>query len=454
LNIPQTGRNIALTPSPDGTPDPFSDAGEVTLDAETVAGLAPGANISIYGMPGLNAQNFTDTVNAITTANSASVISFSAGGCEYSGITTDPVFQAAADAGIAVIASAGDEGNVCGSNLNVGVNHPASDPYITGLGGSETERPDFDLTSNTVWNDEACGQQCGGGGGVSQYFTLPSYQQGLPGAASTSFRNVPDVAMPAMSTAVYQGDWELIGGTSWSAPEYAALMAELYQYCNSKVQDPVVIPYYVQQQDKTALIDVIHGDNQFNNTTPFYAAGTGYDNASGVGVPLGMKYSNVVCPGRSFATSSIRRRTTVQRMSVARPAEAYAVNVTPRVRNLIDEGRRPFEAQTRIQIAVRYGAGAAAGESAVIDSLQKAGFTIVRTFRNHLVVDAVAPSGTVESFFRTELHNVQQSGHNRYMPVRQVVVPANLAPYVAAVNLDDVITMRHKITRYAYGLQL
>ncbi|HEY9181185.1 MAG TPA: hypothetical protein VIO32_10735, partial [Candidatus Baltobacteraceae bacterium] len=84
----------------------------------------------------------------------------------------------------------------------------------------------------------------------------------------------------------------------------------------------------------------------------------------------------------------------------------------------------------------------AADEQNVIQTLKQAGFGITRTFANHLVIDAVAPSGIVERFFRARMENVWEGAYGaRYMPVTQAVIPASIAPYVSGMTLDDVVTM-------------
>jgi hypothetical protein len=56
------------------------------------------------------------------------------------------------------------------------------------------------------------------------------------------------------------------------------------------------------------------------------------------------------------------------------------------------------------------------------------------------VVNATGPSSAVESLFSTQMHNVSQAQSIVYMPTNQVTVPAALAPYVAGVVLDNVVT--------------
>jgi hypothetical protein len=157
-----------------------------------------------------------------------------------------------------------------------------------------------------------------------------------------------------------------------------------------------------------------------------------------------MQFANTMCPQRTLAARFSRHTGVTPMLASAQHTTAYAANVTPRVAGVYDEGRRPVETLTRVQITIPFRANASNDERAVVQSLRAAGFSIARTFGNHLVVDAVAPSGIVEQYFSTEMHNVLQGRYGtRYMPVRQALVPSDIAPHIASVNLDDVVTM-HK----------
>ncbi|HEY9180269.1 MAG TPA: hypothetical protein VIO32_06085, partial [Candidatus Baltobacteraceae bacterium] len=360
FHIPSTTRTISATPGPDGAATSASDLDESQLDVETVAGLAPGANVVEYTMPSLSNKAFIDTINQIASTNAAQVISYSAGGCEFNGeqnAGVATVFAAAAASGIAIAASSGDQGNQCynGPNTYVnGVNWPASDQNIFSVGGTNTASGTITYTdptvllSNAVWNDAAfCNQQCAGGGGVSQYIPIPSYQQGVVGAQSSTMRNVPDISMPAEGMAMFDGtSWFQMYGTSWSAPEYAALMAEIYEYCKSTIANPVSIPYYVAAHYPQAFIDVVSGNDQFNGSTSFYTAGAGYDNASGFGVPYGMAYANTLCPNR---TPQVRRVAALP-MQPHAAAEDRVVDVSPRISGIADAGPRRAAQTTQVQI--------------------------------------------------------------------------------------------------------
>ena len=440
FQIPQTGRSI-LTESVDGGPNAGNNAVEVTLDTETIAGLAPGANIVIYGIPALTARAFNDALDQIMSDGLASVVNYSASGCEYANMAaTHATLSQASTLGIAVMASAGDQGNECGANgiFQVGVGYPASDPYAVSVGGTETNPPNT-LTSSTAWNDNSCSAgQCATGGGISQYWATPSYQLGVSGASQT-YRTVPDVALPAEYTAVYvSGAWRALNGTSWSAPEFSALQAEANEYCNGQFQLPTNNSYYVRATSLATFIDVVSGNNQFNGQTPFYSAGPGFDAVSGNGVPYGMPFAQTLCPNRVPAAA--RRAFD---FSHARPSQTFTANIpAPTLRGLTDQGERSASAATEIQLVMRPGSAVASNEAQAIAALKSAGFTIVQQFANHLIVDAQAPTSVVESYFSTTIHTVSQPRYaNEYTPVTAATIPPALAPYVAGVVLDNVVNM-------------
>lgn len=463
FQIPATGRSIT-TISVDGASGLVNaEQGEATLDVETIAGLAPGANVMLYQVPDLGDQSVIDAYNQILADHKAYVVNSSWGGCEAPadpGVVgtqgVDSIIAAGAQKGVAFVAAAGDEGNECFTGgtpqYKVGADWPASNPNVIAAGGTQTDGSAGELlTAPVVWNDN----NGAGSGGVSGQYAIPAYQTpallancmsaasgGSP--CSSTKRNVPDISMPAGGAAAeLNGVWQDFVGTSWSSPEYAALMAELYEYCNAAagVANPVTIPYYAYNRYHSVFIDVIGGNDRYASTTPFYSAGAGFDDASGLGVPLGASLAQAWCPNRAPASNAAARSSS---MGVSRsaqyPAQDRTLDVTPRVRGLTDEGARSASQQTRIQFVVVPDENAANSEARIVAALQNAGFAIVQRFSNHLVVDAVAPAELVNRFFRTSLHDVVQARYGaRYMPATQIVVPAAIAPYVSGVSLDDVV---------------
>jgi hypothetical protein len=421
---------------------------EATLDVETVAGLAPGANVVVYATPDLNDQSLMDAVNQIVSDGVATVASLSLAGCEAPWVQSvwAPVFQAGTNAGITFVASSGDQGNECwATTYQPGVNYPASDPNVVGAGGNESQ---FNLASPVAWNDHlsTSGDQTATGGGVSSVFVLPPYQNGIATVASSQFRNVPDIALPAVSGAIYEsGAWHGVLGTSWSAPAAAAMLAEIEEYCRAPLGNANALLYAAFNAAPSAdFIDVTSGNNQFAGTAPYYTAAAGYDNATGLGMPLGTPLTQTLCANHALAMH--RRATAVQ--SGRRPAQAYTVDLRPNVRGLRDAGRRAGSAATRIALVLRpesaSATAAASDEAEVVAALRAAGLTIVRTFRNHLVVDAEGPSGAIERLFGTTLDDFAQPLHGTvYATVQPATVPASLAPYLNGLILDNVVTFHH-----------
>ena len=64
----------------------------------------------------------------------------------------------------------------------------------------------------------------GGGGNISRYEPIPSYQSGISGIVGTH-RGYPDVASDYYPANIYvQGKWYIVGGTSWASPTFAGIV--------------------------------------------------------------------------------------------------------------------------------------------------------------------------------------------------------------------------------------
>jgi hypothetical protein len=84
-------------------------------------------------------------------------------------------------------------------------------------------------------------------------------------------------------------------------------------------------------------------------------------------------------------------------------------------------------------------------EESVVRALQSAGFTITNRFSNRTIVDATAPSATVERFFSTEMHTVQQGKYGeRYANLKTAVVPATISALVRDASLNNLVVARTK----------
>ena len=286
------------------TGDPGGPDGEVMLDIEVAGAVAPGAKIVVYFAPNTDA-GFLD---AITTAihdktNQPTVVSISWGGPESSWTSQamtlmDEAFQAAAALGVTICVAAGDDGSTDG--VTDGLNHvdfPASSPYALACGGTRLTATGSTISSETVWN-ELANNEGATGGGISDFFALPTFQAGakVPPSANPGNhvgRGAPDVAGDADPATGYvtrvDGQPDVIGGTSAVAPLWAGLIARI----NQKLQTPVGYAnplLYGTAAKAGAFHDITSGNNGA------YNAGPGWDACSGLGTPIGTALLAALAP--------------------------------------------------------------------------------------------------------------------------------------------------------------
>jgi subtilase family serine protease len=89
-------------------------------------------------------------------------------------------------------------------------------------------------------------------------------------------------------------------------------------------------------------------------------------------------------------------------------------------------------------------------EGAVVSALSAAGFNVTKRFTNRTVIDATAPSATVERFFATEIHTVRQGKYGeRFTNTAAATVPAAIAPYVNTASLSNVVIARTVVDQAA-----
>ncbi len=307
----------------DGGAGTGAGEGEAALDIEDVIGLAPKANVIVYQGPNTNTGAY-DTYSSILTQDKAQVISTSWGLCETGEASIvqseSTLFEEAVTQGQSVFASAGDDGSEdCGDN-SLAVDDPASQPDVTGVGGTTLSKLGPPPTQ-TVWNDPGIGAT---GGGISADWPMPSYQSGAPsklhvinsnssgtpcGAASGSYcREVPDVSADADPDTgyviYYSGAWGGIGGTSAAAPLWAAFTALVNASagCNGTpigFANPLL--YTAAAHAYSAdFSDVTSGTNDWTGTNDgSFPAGQGYDMATGLGTPIGSTLPATLCNGGS-----------------------------------------------------------------------------------------------------------------------------------------------------------
>jgi subtilase family serine protease len=347
IHTPVTYTRVGSGPA---SPDAASQDGlETELDIETLASVAPMASIDVYQAGDDNVDALAE-YNAMIGADDAQVISTSWGACEDGDVLLGPhsvgfmeaereLFEQAAAQGQSILAAAGDSGSEdCALKvLNDDpidpidpiavqeVDDPASDPFVTGVGGTELKVDAAgERSSEVVWNEGpaySAQPRGAGGGGASHFWSMPAWQyqtlsdrgwlpaQTAPHAVcpltldprvDAYCREVPDVsadAAPQSGLVIYwDGSWTHVGGTSAAAPQWAGLAALADSCAGDWGRGPVgfLNPMLYAMADNPvsyarAFTDITSGDNDYVYPPldpEGYAAGPGYDMASGLGAPI------------------------------------------------------------------------------------------------------------------------------------------------------------------------
>jgi kumamolisin len=286
--------------SPGACPSGGDACVETALDTEWAHVMAPGANLHVILIPdltdasleiGINYVVNTDLTNGGVFSNSWGMVEMCQNAlgvkyvCDQSFINAvDPMLLQAASQGISTFFSSGDNGAYgtgkgcfisCETILTV--NYPASDPWVTSVGGTS-------LTSTSGPVESAWS---GSGGGISGAFSEPSYQSA---DFSLSGRGVPDVAAdadPSTGVSIYCTDpscpsgFSTVGGTSLAAPLWAGSTAVLNNAIghNLGFLNPLIYAIYATSEYSADFHDITTGNNGY------YSAGTGWDEVTGLGSP-------------------------------------------------------------------------------------------------------------------------------------------------------------------------
>ena len=281
---------------------------EADLDIEVAATLAPKATLEVYQGPNSQAGDI-DTYQRIATDDTAQVVTTSWGFCDAADLSADvaesAVFSEMATQGQTVVAAAGDSGasdclGLDATTANplagaIGTDDPASQQYVTGVGGTtitDAATIGTNPTSEVVWDTSDVE---GTGGAVSSVVPEPSYQVGVPGT-STHGRTVPDLSIdadPASGYMIYTlgFGWTPIGGTSAGAPMIATLvlLANEYNGVHLGFINPLLYTDGVAHPGQN-FNDVTVGNNETYDVPGFSSAATGFDAATGWGSPIGASF--------------------------------------------------------------------------------------------------------------------------------------------------------------------
>jgi subtilase family serine protease len=322
---------------PEGPVPPFDPtnegmlykAGETTLDVEWAHAMAPGAAILLVETPvqetatGGGFPQMIAAENYVIGHNLGDVISQSFSLPEQNFPSRGYLLRlryAYVNAWrhrVTVLGASNDNG-VTGFNRtgNAFYHHkvvqwPASDPLVTGVGGTELHLTASGTRSSadTAWNDtfsraataiagETPPYPLASSGGLSSVFARPGYQDGVRRVVG-SRRGVPDISMSASFSGgvlVYRSfpgvtpGWIVAGGTSEATPEFAGIVAIADQYAGRRLGLINPALYRLEAAHAPGIVDVTKGSNSVaftangrTYTVRGYRAGPGYDLVTGVG---------------------------------------------------------------------------------------------------------------------------------------------------------------------------
>ena len=258
-----------------------NEQAENALDIAVAGSVAPGARLVVYMAP----KTEQGWVDAISTAihdgtNNPSVLSISWGGEEgdmgdiISGL--GPILADAGSLGVTLLSSSGDKG----SESPPQVLYPASDPSVTGCGGTTIADVSGSSFDQIGWS--------GSGGGFSTVFDKPDWQASVLGDSN---RGVPDVGGNADPNSGYEliiGQVPIyyMGGTSAVAPLYAGLVALL----NASLGAPVgwLNATLYGDAGSGTFDDVTTGNNGAWNAQAGWDAVTGLGSINGAALATAM----------------------------------------------------------------------------------------------------------------------------------------------------------------------
>jgi len=333
LSITSANITTVLVDGATGTFTGSTSDAENTLDLYCVGSIVPNANIVIYIGQNNSTSYFTSASTAaaynanISFANvlnraineNCDVITVSWGQGEilsnvypnyYCGDYLSAPLANAASKGITVLVASGDYGSDPSISANVlSAQYPASSANVIAVGGSNLIVTTGNIrASETVeYKDPNFGNSFGGGGGVSSFIPVPTWQTGLTAnlyfasngyshVSTLTGRGVPDLVGPMNEYALwFNGNINGFGGTSASTPVLAGMIARFISLNGGKrplIGNNTHAINSILYSNSSGYYDITSGVNADPPLNVGYAATSGWDGVTGLGAPWG----NVLYP--------------------------------------------------------------------------------------------------------------------------------------------------------------
>ncbi|MGU7813833.1 protease pro-enzyme activation domain-containing protein [Burkholderia sp. AW49-1] len=281
---------------------------EWSLDSQTIVGMSGGLKqLNFYVARSFAWSDIALAINRAVSDNTARVINMSIGGCENWAPTAaiDSLFQVAVAQGQTFSVSSGDSGSVAYGCTGTSVQYPATSPYVVAVGGTTLyTNGNGSYAGETAWNDS--------GGGISGIEPIPSWQSNVPALKGRVFRGMPDIAFDADPNSgevvLVGGQLEIVGGTSLSAPLFAATWARMLSGgCATSLGFAAPTLYSAQATTPSIFRDITYGTNGA------YSASSGWDFVTGWGTPnISMLYSSVCNSTPAVYSGGINEGTTLK----------------------------------------------------------------------------------------------------------------------------------------------
>jgi subtilase family serine protease len=317
--------DFSITPSPNVTAvtanNPLTSSIEPDLDVQRVYGTAPGAAIRMWFSQTCTLGDFTNMFTDIANdqaAHPAAAFSVSYGLSELviadfygTGEFTGADTALSAITGgslqkVALFAASGDDGDMSLDDaINIGtplgqadVLFFASDAHVLAVGGTNLVLTGTDTRKGEfAWSGSAISNLGGSGGGISNLFTIPSWQVGVKGTFSQKWKNLPDVSSvasinspPLMVAAAYGGVIQ-VGGTSAASPTWAGTVALLKEAGVNSTNWPQYL--YTNGKNANSYFRRI-----WQGANGRFFAHANYDNVTGLGVPCLLHFPSFCTKGK------------------------------------------------------------------------------------------------------------------------------------------------------------